>query len=118
MHRAGQSCRTQFREENGYLESFNGKLREELLNGEIFDTLLEAQVLVERWRNRYNEVRPHSAREYRPPAPATIQSPPVAIEPEHLSCPAQRAQTPTQEVVAQRGAGHFVDMAAREAEVP
>ena len=51
--------------ENGYLESFNGKLRDELLNGEIFDTLLEAQVLVERWRRHYNTVRPHSALGYR-----------------------------------------------------
>jgi len=59
--------------ENGYLESFNGKLRDELLNGEIFDTLLEAQVLVERWRIHYNMVRPHSALNYRPPAPAAVQ---------------------------------------------
>ena len=46
--------------ENGYVESFNGKLRDELLNREIFDTLLEAQVLIERWRVEYNTVRPHS----------------------------------------------------------
>ena len=56
--------------ENGYCESFNGKLRDELLNGELFDTLLEAQVLVVRWRRHYNEVRPHSALGYLPPAPA------------------------------------------------
>ena len=56
--------------ENGYCESFNGKLRDELLNPERFDTLLEAQVLVERWRRYYNQVRPHSALGYRPPAPA------------------------------------------------
>jgi len=56
--------------ENGYIESFNGKLRDELLNPELFDTLLEAQVLVERWRTHYNHVRPHSALGYRPPAPA------------------------------------------------
>jgi transposase InsO family protein len=55
--------------ENGYIESFNGKLRDELLNGEIFDTLLEAKVLTERWRREYNQVRPHSALGYRPPAP-------------------------------------------------
>ena len=55
--------------ENGYCESFNAKLRDELLNGEIFDTLWEAQVLVERWRPEYNHVRPHSALGYRPPAP-------------------------------------------------
>jgi len=58
--------------ENGYNESFNGKLRDELLKGELFDTLLEAQVLVERWRKHYNQVRPHSSLGYRPPAPAAI----------------------------------------------
>ncbi len=47
--------------ENGFIESFNGKLRDELLNGEIFETLLEAKVLIERWRAEYNTVRPHSA---------------------------------------------------------
>lgn len=56
--------------ENGYCESFNGKLRDELLRGELFDTLLEAKVLVERWRRHYNQVRPHSSLGYRPPAPA------------------------------------------------
>ena len=55
--------------ENGYNESFNGKLRDELLNTEIFYTLKEAQVLIEQWRRHYNEVRPHSALGYRPPAP-------------------------------------------------
>ena len=55
--------------ENGYVESFNGKLRDELLNVEIFDTLWEAKVLVERWRREYNQRRPHSALAYRPPAP-------------------------------------------------
>jgi putative transposase len=60
--------------ENGYIESFNGKLQDELLRGEIFFTLLEAQVLIERWRREYNQVRPHSALGYRPPAPAAIQS--------------------------------------------
>jgi len=58
--------------ENGYNESFNGKLRNELLNGEIFYTLREAQVLIEEWRQHYNRVRPHSALGYRPPAPETI----------------------------------------------
>ena len=55
--------------ENGYNESFNGKLRDELLNGEIFDTLLEAKVLIERWRREYNTIRPHSSLGYVPPAP-------------------------------------------------
>ena len=58
--------------ENGYNESFNGKLRDELLNGEIFFTLTEAEVLIEQWRNHYNTVRPHSSLGYRPPAPQTI----------------------------------------------
>ena len=58
--------------ENGYIESFNGKLRDELLNGEIFYTLKEAKVLIERWRVEYNTVRPHSALGYRPPAPQVI----------------------------------------------
>jgi hypothetical protein len=54
--------------ENGYRESFKGKLCVELLNHEAFDTLLEAKVLIERWRVEYNGVRPHSAPGYRPPA--------------------------------------------------
>jgi putative transposase len=58
--------------ENGYIESFNGKLSDELLDGEIFDTLLEAKVLIERYRVLYNTVRPHSSLGYRPPAPEAI----------------------------------------------
>ena len=58
--------------ENGYVESFNGKLRDELLDREIFYTLTEAQILIERWRRQYNTVRPHSALGYRPPAPEAI----------------------------------------------
>lgn len=58
--------------ENGYNESFNGKLRDELLNGEIFYTLREAQVLIEWWRQHYNQVRPHSALGYKPPAPEAL----------------------------------------------
>ena len=57
--------------ENGYNESFNGKLRDELLNGEIFYSLREAQILIETWRQHYNTVRPHSSLGYRPPAPET-----------------------------------------------
>jgi transposase InsO family protein len=60
--------------ENGYNESFNGKLRDELLNGELFYTLKEAQVIIEEWRRHYNRIRPHSALGYRPPAPETIIS--------------------------------------------
>ena len=76
--------------ENGYVESFNGKLRDELLNGELFYTLREAKVLIECWRRLYNTVRPHSALGYRPPAPeaiapveacsATLRSPQLAEE--------------------------------------
>ena len=58
--------------ENGYNESFNGKLRDELLNGEIFYTLREATILIERWRRHYNTVRPHSSLGYKPQAPETI----------------------------------------------
>ena len=58
--------------ENGYIESFNGKLRDELLNREVFDTLLEAQVLIEGWRKEYNQIRPHSSLGYRPPAPEVL----------------------------------------------
>ncbi len=57
--------------ENGFIESFNGKLRDERLNGEIFYTLKEAQVLIEWWRLEYNNIRPHSSLNYRPPAPET-----------------------------------------------
>jgi len=57
--------------ENGYCESFNGKLRDELLNGEIFYSLKEAQVVIEQWRKHYNTIRPHSSLGYRPPAPQT-----------------------------------------------
>ena len=58
--------------ENGYIESFNGKLRDELLNREVFCTLAEAKVLIEQWRKEYNQIRPHSALRYRPPAPEAI----------------------------------------------
>ena len=61
--------------ENGYIESFNGKLRDELLNGEIFYTLKEAQILIEQWRRLYNGLRPHSSLGQRPPAPETIALP-------------------------------------------
>ncbi len=57
--------------ENGYIESFNGKLRDELLNREVFYTLTEAKILLEQWRREYNQVRPHSSLGYQPPAPET-----------------------------------------------
>ena len=55
--------------ENGYCESFNGRLRDEFLNGEVFYTLQEAKILIEEWRREYNEIRPHGSLGYRPPAP-------------------------------------------------
>jgi putative transposase len=66
--------------ENGYIESFNGKMRDELLDREIFYTLREAQILIEDWRRKYNTIRPHSALNYRPPAPeATLVPPPPSM---------------------------------------
>lgn len=64
--------------ENGYVESFPGKLRDELLNREVFTTLLEAKVLIEDWRKQYNRVRPHSSLGCQPPTPEAIQSAPLA----------------------------------------
>jgi putative transposase len=60
--------------ENGYVESFIGKMRDELLNGEVLDTLDEAKVLVESWRKAYNRIRPHSSLGYRPPAPEALMA--------------------------------------------
>ena len=57
---------------NGYIESFNMKLRDELLNREIFTTLAKAKILIEQWRKEYNQLRPHSALGYHPPAPEAI----------------------------------------------
>ncbi len=74
--------------ENGYNESFNGKLRDELLNGEIFYTLKEAKVLIEQWRHHYNTIWPHSALGYRPPAPEAIRNQRV-----DLSCALEGLQT-------------------------
>ena len=65
--------------ENGYNESFNGKLRDELLNGEIFYTLKEAQILIKHWRQHYNTIRPHSSLGYKPPAPETVLPRPVGL---------------------------------------
>jgi len=82
--------------ENGYNESFNAKLRDELLlhnaellNGEVFTTLREAQVLIEAWRRHYNAVRPHSSLGYRPPAPQAILPPAYGLPYAPLR-PAQR----------------------------
>jgi transposase InsO family protein len=70
--------------ENGYCESFNGKLRDECLNGEIFYSLKEAQIVIEQWRVRYNTQRPHSALGYRPPAPAAYS---LLVPPNSISQP-------------------------------
>lgn len=61
--------------ENGYCESFNSKLRDELLNGEIFYSLAEARTVIKSWRRHYNTKRPHSSLGYRPPAPEAVQWP-------------------------------------------
>lgn len=69
--------------ENGYCESFNGKLREELPNREILYTLKKAQIMIEGWRRHYNTIRPHSSLDYRPPAPEALfhARPPAQPEP-------------------------------------
>ena len=66
--------------ENGYCESFNGKLRDELLNGEIFYSLKEAKVVIGQWRHHYNTVRPHSSLGYRPPATQTFAPQPSNLD--------------------------------------
>ena len=58
--------------ENGYNESFNGRLRDECLNVELFNTLMEAKVIIEHWRHQYNTIRPHASLQYKPPAPETV----------------------------------------------
>jgi transposase InsO family protein len=82
--------------ENGYCESFNSKLRDELLNGELFFSLAEAQVTIEAWRRHFNAVRPHSSLGYRPPAPETIIPRNASIVP-WASAPARlkSARSPT-----------------------
>ncbi|WP_092497017.1 IS3 family transposase [Faunimonas pinastri] len=67
--------------ENGYCESFNSKLRDELLNGELFYTLAEARIVIEGWRQHYNTLRPHSSLGYRPPAPAAVVWPNTPTQP-------------------------------------
>jgi putative transposase len=74
--------------ENGYCESFNSKLRDELLNGEIFYTLKEAQVIIESWRCHYNTLRPHSSLGYKPPAPEALLWPAAQPQPASPATPA------------------------------
>ena len=71
--------------ENSTVESFNGKMRDELLDGEIFYSLKEAQVLIEMWRQHYNTVRPHSSLGYQPPVPITILAQPTQFQSVGLS---------------------------------
>ena len=71
--------------ENGYIESFNGKMRDELLAREIFYSLKEAELLIEMWRRQYNTIRPHSALGYRPPTPAALVVQPVQAAPQGLT---------------------------------
>jgi len=79
--------------ENGYVESFNARLRDELLNGEIFYTLKEAQIVIESWRRHYNTVRPHASLGYRPPAPEVFV-PAFSAWPSALARPAPPAKLP------------------------
>mgnify|MGYP003336545894 FL=1 len=74
--------------ENGYCESFNSKLRDELLNGEIFYTLKEAKIVIEGWRQHYNTIRPHSSLRYQPPAPEVLQWPAAQPQPASPAIPA------------------------------
>ncbi len=80
--------------ENGYCESFNSKLRDELLNGEIFYALKEARIVIERWRRHYNTVRPHSSLGYRPPAPEVLQWPASQSGPASPATPAIASRPP------------------------
>jgi transposase InsO family protein len=73
--------------ENGYCESFNSKLRDELLNGEIFYTLKEAKIVIEGWRRHYNTIRPHSSLRYQPPAPEALQWPAAQPQPASPATP-------------------------------
>jgi putative transposase len=81
--------------ENGYCESFNGKLRDDCLNGEIFFSLKEAQIVIEKCRVEYNTRRPHSALGYRPPAPGTFSPQMVALRSPTALCEPPFASLPT-----------------------
>ena len=74
--------------ENGYCETFNSNLRDELLNGEIFYTLKEAKIIIEQWRRHYNTIRPHSSLGYKPPAPEAVQWPATQPGPATPATPA------------------------------
>ena len=74
--------------ENGYCESFNSKMRDELLNGEIFYTLKEAKIIIDGWRRYYNTIRPHSSLRYHPPAPEVLEWPAAQPQPASPATPA------------------------------
>ena len=78
--------------ENGYNESFNGTLGEEVLKREIFYSLEEAKVLIEQWRREYNTIRPHSSLRYRPPAPEALRPDPFFLNLPKLNGPHPRLQ--------------------------
>jgi putative transposase len=82
--------------ENGYVESFNARLRDELLNGEIFYSLKEAQIVIESWRRHYNTIRPHASLRYRPPAPEVFV-PAFAAWPAAQHQPAAPAKLPVEQ---------------------
>ena len=87
--------------EDGYVESFNARFRDELLNGEIFPSLREAEIIIESWRRHYNAIRPHASLGYRPPAPEVVVST-YAAWPAALTRPASPAKLP----VVQRPTAH------------
>ena len=92
-----------------YIESFNARLRDEFLNGEIFYTLKEAQILIEAWRRHYSAIRPHSNSGYRQPAPETIVSlswPPGAAPPPVTQLGREAVNALTFELDQSTGAGH------------
>ncbi len=82
--------------ENGYVESFNARLRDELLNGEIFYSLREAQIVIESWRRHYNAVRPHASLGYKPPAPEVFV-PALAAWPHSRAAPTHLSTQPLAE---------------------
>jgi hypothetical protein len=104
--------------ENGYVESFNARLRDELLNGEIFYTLREAQIVIESWRRHYNRIRPHASLGYKPPAPEVFL-PAFAAWPAALprpAPPATLAQRPTLNYHLDHSAGADQDEAMKRRE--
>ena len=104
---ANLSVQTQYIEpgspwENGYCESFNGKLRDKLLDGEVFMTLQEAEVVIENWRQHYNHRRPHRSLNGRPPAPLTVFTPPQRGEMGPISPPPELSAIQATETEPQR----------------